>query len=65
MYLSLRKIAKKYDLHPDTIRKMTLIQNVHFVQIGRNKRYHIDNMHKFLCGNSEKETNSIIDRFLI
>ncbi|MGB7402131.1 MAG: hypothetical protein WA916_06100 [Arcobacter sp.] len=65
MYLSLRKLAKKYDLHPDTIRKMPLIKNIHYVQIGKNKRYHIDNMHKFLCQDIEKDTNSILDRFLI
>lgn len=63
-YLSLRNISKKYDLHPDTIKKKKLEEGIHFVRIGKSIRYHIKNMHILLT----KDTNIVnysIDRFLI
>ncbi len=63
-YISIKKLAIKYDIHPDTIRKKELIQGVHYVKIGKLIRYHVQNMHDLLCGNTS--TNVInLDNFLI
>lgn len=64
-YISLKKLSIKYDLHPDTIRKKDLIEGVHFVKIDKIVRYHIKNMHTYLTGGSNIETNYSLDRFLI
>lgn len=63
-YLSLRHITKKYDLHPDTIKKKALIEGVHYIKIDKTIRYHIKNMHSLLTENTDKNIISL-DRFLI
>jgi len=63
-YLSIRKLASKYDLHPDTIKKKDLIEGVHFIKIGKLTRYHIKNMHLLLTNDSQFSSYSL-DRFLI
>lgn len=63
-YISIKKLAFKYDLHQDTIRKKPLIEGLHFVKIGRTIRYNIEEMHKLLT--SQHEITSInLDKFLI
>ena len=62
-YLSVKKMALKYDLHPDTIRRKRLIEGVHYIRIGKSVRYHIKNMHKLLCGIDN--TDSLYDKYLI
>jgi len=64
MYLSLKKLAKKYDLHPDTIKKKPLIEGKHYIRIGSTLRYHIDNMHILLTSKQDDNNNSI-DKFLV
>lgn len=63
-YLSIRKIAFKYDLHPDTIKKKDLVEGIHFIKIGKLTRYHIKNMHQLLTNDSDYNSYSL-DRFLI
>ena len=63
-YLSLRNLAQKYDLHPDTIKKQNLIEGFHYIKIGKMKRYHIANMHTLLVGKNTLRNYSL-DRFLI
>jgi hypothetical protein len=66
-YISLKKLACKYDLHQDTIRsKMKcLVENVHYIRVGKLYRYHIEEMHKFLTGKKTVTQNVNIDGFLI
>jgi len=63
-YISLRNLSKKYDLHPDTIKKKGLVEGVHFIRIDKTIRYHIKNMHSFLTKDTESNNYSL-DRFLI
>ncbi len=63
-YISLRKLAIKYDIHPDTIKKKDLIEGIHYIKIGNMKRYHINNIHILFVGESTSNTYSL-DRFLI
>lgn len=63
-YLSLKNLAQKYDLHPDTIRSKNLIEGIHFIRIDKSVRYHVKNMHQFLTKNT-KTNNQTLDRFLI
>ncbi len=66
MYLSLKNLAKKYDLHPDTIRRKKLVQGVHYIRIDKVIRYDIDAMHKLLVGiPTNNIENSILSNFLI
>jgi hypothetical protein len=67
MYLSLKKLAQKYDIHPDTIKKKSgLKEGVHYVNIGKMKRYHIVNMHKLLTLNETTPTvENILSKLLI
>lgn len=66
-YISLKKLANKYDVHQDTIRKKIylLVEGVHYVKIGKLYRYHIEEMHKFLTGNKTVIQNINLDTFLI
>jgi hypothetical protein len=63
-YISLRKLAIKYDIHPDTIKKKDLIEGIHYIKIGNMKRYHIKNIHILFVGESTSDTYPL-DRFLI
>ncbi len=65
-YISLRKLALKYDISQDTIRnKMPyLIENLHYIRIGKLYRFHIEEMHKFLTGKTKIQTINI-DNFLV
>ena len=63
-YISLRKLAIKYDIHPDTIKKKDLIEGIHYIKIGNMKRYHVKNIHILFVGESTSNTYSL-DRFLI
>ena len=63
-YISLRKLALKYDLHPDTIKKKDLIEGFHYIKIGNMKRYHLKNMHILFVGESYVNTY-LVDSFLI
>lgn len=70
MYLSIRNLSKKYDLHPDTIRKYNLIQGVHYIKINKLYRYHIENMHKFILALDSDNiknnfNNNILNKFLV
>ena len=62
-YLSIKNLAKKYDISPDTIKRKSLIHGVHFIKIGKLIRYNVDEMHKLLTCNSSTDIN--IDKFLI
>ncbi len=63
MYLSLRNICSKYDIHSDTLKKFNMIEGVHFVKLNSMKRYHEQKMHKLLTANT-KECESISDDIL-
>jgi hypothetical protein len=66
MYLSLNNLAKKYDLHPDTIRRKKLIQGVHYIKIGKLIRYDIKAMHELLVTVPKTDTtNDVMSNFLI
>lgn len=66
MYLSIKNLAKKYDLHPDTIRRKKLIQGVHYIKIDKLIRYDIKAMHKLLISAPTVELdNSLLNNFLI
>lgn len=66
-YLSLRKLALKYDISQDNIRtKMKyLVEGVHYIRVGKLYRYHIEEMHMFLTGKKIVTQNINIDSFLI
>ncbi len=64
MYISLKKLSKKYDMHPDTIRRKKLIEWVHYIKIGKLIRYNIEEMHKFLVDSKTYNKNSISDSIL-
>ena len=57
-YISIKKLAIKYDIHPDTIRKKNLIEGKHYIKIGKLIRYNIKEMHRFLTTEtSNKKVN--------
>jgi hypothetical protein len=64
-YLSLKKLAKKYDIHPDTIKRKNLIEGVHFIRVGKLYRYHIENIDKLFTCKKTNETDLFIDQFRI
>lgn len=63
-YISIKKLAIKYDLHPDTIRTKATIQGYHYVKIGKLIRYHVERMHTLLT-NEINPTSISLDNFLI
>ncbi|MCK5109891.1 MAG: hypothetical protein KAQ94_00090 [Arcobacteraceae bacterium] len=68
MYLSLRKICSKYDIHKDTLKKFNMVEGIHFVRINKMIRYHEQKMHKLLTSNtkpSKSISDEILDRLLI
>ena len=63
-YISIKKLAFKYDIHPDTIRKKELIEGLHFIRIGKLIRYDTNEMHKLLTESTTKQTINL-DNFFI
>ena len=63
-YISIKKLAIKYDIHPDTIRKKDLIQGVHYIKIGKLIRYNVSAMHDILTAGTTPAAFNI-DKFLI
>ena len=63
-YLSLRHLALKYDVHPDTIRKKAMVEGIHYIKIGKMTRYHIKNMHMLLT-NETVTVDFSLEKFLI
>jgi len=72
VYMSLRKIAKKYDFSQDFFRKLIrdnkIKQGIHYEKIlDYTYRFHIENMHSFLAGKKEEKesVNFDINRYLL
>ena len=51
-YLSLPHLAKYYDVHPDTLRRMfrtiNIIKDEHFIMIGKAVRFNVEKMHSLI-----------------
>jgi len=69
MYKSLTNIAKMFDVTPAYIKKHffeNLKEGVHFVYVGKMKRFSVNEMRKLLTSNTKKEDeNPILENFLI
>ena len=67
MYISIQKLADKYDIHPDTIRRKELIEGKHYIRINKMIRYDIDEMHKLLVSPpiQNKIVNSVLSKLLL
>lgn len=67
MYTTLINIAKKYSVSQSYIKKYELVEGVHFIFIGKMKRYNIEEMHNLLVSKvqSQVKTNPILNRFLL
>lgn len=67
MYATLNELSKKYSLSPSTIKRKDLIEGIHYINIGRLVRYHIDNIHELLVTQpkTDNNINDILDTFLI
>lgn len=69
-YLSLPHLAKYYDVHPDTLRRMfktiNIIKDEHFIVIGTAIRFNVDKVHSLIVHEEVNEhTEDILKRFLI
>lgn len=67
MYLSIQKLADKYDIHPDTIRRKDLVEGKHYIRINKMIRYDINEMHKLLVSPpiQNKIVNSVLSNLLL
>ncbi len=72
MYLSLTNLAKKYDLHQDTIRKKIedLVEGTHYIKINKIYRFNEKEMHNYLTLSSltnhkNKDIELILNNILI
>jgi len=63
-FISIKKLAIKYDIHPDTIRKKDLIEGKHYIKIGKLTRYNVLEMHRFLTTNSNNEKVNLNNFFI-
>lgn len=69
-YLSLPHLAKYYDVHPDTLRRMfkriDIIKDEHFIVIGKSIRFNVDKVHLLIVYKEvDEQTQNILNRFLI
>jgi len=70
MYKSLTSIAKLFDLSTAYIKKhyfKDMVEGVHYVYIGKMKRFNVDEVSKLLVSHTKPEPtqNKILDKFLI
>lgn len=69
MYKSLTSIAKMFDVSTNYIKKHfsnDFKEGVHYIYVGKLKRFNVDEMRKLLTTKKEKHNeNPIIERFLI
>lgn len=58
-YLSLKNLARKYDLSQDTIRKrlkeLDIKKDEHYIIIGDSVRYHSEKVHNLLISAEENQ----------
>jgi len=69
-YLSLPHLAKYYDVHPDTLRRMfktvDIIKDEHFIIIGKAVRFNIDKMHSLITHDDiDQRTHDVLKRLLV
>lgn len=69
-YLSLSHLAKHYDVHPDTLRRLfktiNIIKDEHFILIGKAIRFNVDKIHILIVRKEvDEHTEDILKRFLI
>ncbi len=66
MYISLKKVVKKYDFCPKTIKSwmVDMQENVHYHYFCGNLRFHEEKLHKFLRNQNEQDADIDISSFL-
>ncbi|MDO9208825.1 MAG: hypothetical protein Q7T91_11295 [Sulfuricurvum sp.] len=69
-YLSLPHLAKYYDVHPDTLRRLfrtiDIIKDEHFIIMGKSIRFNVEKMHPLITKKeSNVEVDLLLERFLI
>jgi transposase len=66
MYISLGKVAKKYDFSTKTIKNWmaNMKENVHYEYFCGNLRFHEEKLHKFLRSEKEQDVDIDISSFL-
>lgn len=69
-YLSLPHLAKYYDVHPDTLRRIfktfDIIKDEHFIMIGKAVRFNVDKIHSLIVNDDiDQRTNDILKRLLV
>jgi len=69
-YLSLPHLAKYYDVHPDTLRRMfrtiNIIKDEHFVLIGKAVRFNVEKMHYLIIHDDiDQRTQDVLKRLFV
>lgn len=69
-YLSLPHLAKYYDVHPDTLRRMfktiDIIKDEHYIIMGKSIRFDVAKVHPLITKQeSDREFDLLLERFLI
>jgi hypothetical protein len=69
-YLSLPHLAKYYDVHPDTLRRMfktiNIIKDEHYILVGKSIRFDVDKVHSLIvCEKINEQMQEILNRLLI
>lgn len=69
-YLSLPHLAKYYDVHPDTLRRMfktiNIIKDEHYIIMGKSIRFDVVKVHPLITKKeSDIELDLLLERFLI
>jgi hypothetical protein len=70
MYLSLPHLAKRYDIHPDTLRKklkqLHITKDEHFILIDSIVRFDVEKIHPLIINKDDDNlAREILNRFLI
>ncbi len=68
-YLSLPHLAKYYDVHPDTLRRLfrtiNIIKDEHFIVVNKSIRFNVEKLHSLIVHEEiDEQTQNILNRFL-
>jgi hypothetical protein len=69
-YLSLSHLAKHYDVHPDTLRRIfktiNIIKDEHYVTIGKCIRFNVEKIHPIITNSeADNQCTLLLEKFLI
>lgn len=69
-YLKLTSLAKRYDLHKETMKRklkeLDIKLGEHYIVIGNTVLFHVEKCHNLLISKTEaKQTDEILSRLLV